>query len=163
MEWLADRAGDRAVFRYYRLLPEATSREEAFSRAFQIAFDDLYEQVELYRATSGDPMTTSNPVAPEHVRRALIAALALLAALLLAAAAWSPSRVAASSESDEADTIPTVLYPALEPGRLAGARGALVTDLFDAIPTLLQVSAWDADHGAYRHGSCDTAQTNCRR
>ena len=51
VEWLADRAGDRAVFRYYRLLPEATSREEAFSRAFQISFDNLYEQFEAYRET----------------------------------------------------------------------------------------------------------------
>ena len=51
VEWLADRADDPAIFDYYRRLPEATSREAAFSRAFQISFESFYEQFEAYRAT----------------------------------------------------------------------------------------------------------------
>ena len=76
------------------------------------------------------------------LRQALLAALAALVAVgmgLSAARAETPS-----------ETIATVLYPGWN---LVGWLGheALVTDLFDAIPTLQQVSAWDAEDGAYRH------------
>ena len=49
VEWLADHAGDLAVFDYYRRLPEATSRDEAFEGAFGLTFEEFYEQFEAYR------------------------------------------------------------------------------------------------------------------
>ena len=51
VEWLADHAGDPAVFDYYRRLPEATSPDEAFEQAFGLTFEEFYEQFEAYRAT----------------------------------------------------------------------------------------------------------------
>ena len=55
VEWLAGRAGDRAIFEYYRLLPESESWEDAFEAAFGIAIDDFYEQFEAYRARVAPP------------------------------------------------------------------------------------------------------------
>ena len=91
-------------------------------------------------------MTTSSPLTPAHFRRALLAALALGIGV-------APGHAVAASGpagTSEGETITTVLYPGWN---LVGWLGheALVTDLFDAIPTLQQVSAWDADDGAYRH------------
>ena len=63
----------------------------------------------------------------------------------------TPARTtAASEEAPEAAAVTTVLYAGWN---LVGWVGheALVADLFDAIPTLQQVSAWDAEDGAYRH------------
>ena len=50
MEWLADHAGDPAVFEYYRVLPSSTSHEAAFEQAFGLTLEDFYEQFEAYRA-----------------------------------------------------------------------------------------------------------------
>lgn len=51
VEWLANHAGDPAVFEYYRVLPSSTSREAAFESAFGLTIEDFYEQFEAYRAT----------------------------------------------------------------------------------------------------------------
>ena len=51
VEWLADRAGDPAVFDYYRRLPGATSRDDAFEGAFGLTIEEFYQQFEAYRAT----------------------------------------------------------------------------------------------------------------
>ncbi|MXW23863.1 MAG: hypothetical protein F4X80_11110 [Chloroflexi bacterium] len=51
VEWLANHAGDPAIFDYYRRLPEATSRDEAFEGAFGLTIEEFYEQFEAYRAT----------------------------------------------------------------------------------------------------------------
>ena len=86
-------------------------------------------------------------VAVSHLRRILLVALTLL----VLASGMTPARTtAASEEAPEARTVATVLYPGWN---LVGWLGseALVTDLFDAIPTLQQVSDWDAEDGAYRH------------
>ena len=55
VEWLANHAGDPAIFDYYRRLPEATSRDEAFEGAFGLTLEKFYEQFEAYRATLGAP------------------------------------------------------------------------------------------------------------
>ena len=82
-----------------------------------------------------------------HFRYPLLAAFAVL---LLGAAAASPPDVAASSEPDAADTITTALYPGWN---LVGwlGPGTPTSELFDAIPALRQVSAWDAEAQAYQH------------
>ena len=49
-EWLAERAGEPALFEYYRLLPTSDSWEAAFEGAFGITIDDFYEKFEAYRA-----------------------------------------------------------------------------------------------------------------
>ena len=49
-EWLAQRAGELALFEYYRLLPSSDSWEEAFEGAFGITIDDFYAAFEAYRA-----------------------------------------------------------------------------------------------------------------
>ena len=55
VEWLADRAGDAAIFEYYRLLPDSETWEEAFETAFGIAVDDFSEAFEAYRARVAPP------------------------------------------------------------------------------------------------------------
>ena len=55
VEWLATRAGDAAIFEYFRLLPDAESWEEAFETAFGITVDDFYEEFEAYRARVAPP------------------------------------------------------------------------------------------------------------
>ena len=107
-------------------------------------------------------MTTSNLLTPAHLRRALLAALALLA---LGVGVTPGHAVAASGApgTSGADTITTVLYPGwnmvgwVEPS-------TPTSELFDAIPALRQVSAWDAEVQAYQHAVLDdAATTTCRR
>ena len=50
VEWLAEYAGDPAVFEYYRVLPSSPSREAAFEHAFGLTLEDFYERFEAYRA-----------------------------------------------------------------------------------------------------------------
>ena len=54
-DWLADRAGDPAIFEYYRLLPDSRTWEDAFEAAFGIAIDDFYEAFEVYWARVAPP------------------------------------------------------------------------------------------------------------
>ena len=49
-DWLAQRAGEPALFEYYRLLPSSDSWQEAFKGAFGIAIDDFYAAFAEYRA-----------------------------------------------------------------------------------------------------------------
>ena len=51
VEWLANHAGEPAVFEYYRVLPSSTSAEAAFESAFGLTLENFYEQFEAYRAT----------------------------------------------------------------------------------------------------------------
>ena len=94
-------------------------------------------------------MTMSSPLAPAHLRRTLVAALALL----VLGIGVAPAHAVASSdpaEASEADTITTVLYPGWNMVGWVGPS-APTSELFDAIPALRQVSAWDAGAQAYRH------------
>ena len=51
-EWLADHAGDPALFDFFQRLPETNYRwEEAFEGAFGLTIEEFYEQFEAYRAT----------------------------------------------------------------------------------------------------------------
>ena len=49
-DWLAEQAGEPALFEYYRLLPTSDSWEEAFEGAFGITIDEFYTAFEDYRA-----------------------------------------------------------------------------------------------------------------
>lgn len=58
VDWLLKRAGELALFEYFRLLPTANSRllhpqgwEGAFKEAFGLTIEDFYEQFEAYRET----------------------------------------------------------------------------------------------------------------
>ncbi len=55
VDWLVERAGERALFDYYRRLADSPSWEDAFEAAFGIAVDDFYEQFEAYRARVAPP------------------------------------------------------------------------------------------------------------
>ena len=55
VDWLVERAGERALFDYYRRLADSPSWEDAFEAAFGIAVDDFYEQFEAYRAEVAPP------------------------------------------------------------------------------------------------------------
>ncbi|MXW08045.1 MAG: hypothetical protein F4X80_04470 [Chloroflexi bacterium] len=55
IDWLVERAGERAIFDYYRRLPDSESWEAAFEAAFSIAIDDFYEEFEAYRARVAPP------------------------------------------------------------------------------------------------------------
>ena len=50
VQWLVERAGERAILDYYRQLPRSGSWEQAFERAFGIAVDDFYAAFEAHRA-----------------------------------------------------------------------------------------------------------------
>ena len=56
VEWLAARAGDPAIFDYYRLLRSADTWEEAFAAAFGITVEDFYAEFEAYRAEVAPPL-----------------------------------------------------------------------------------------------------------
>ena len=49
-DWLVQRAGERSIFEYYRLLPSSASWQEAFEGAFGITIDEFYTAFEDYRA-----------------------------------------------------------------------------------------------------------------
>ena len=49
-DWLAQHAGEPALFEYYRQLPSSDSWEAAFEGAFGITIDDFYAAFEAYRA-----------------------------------------------------------------------------------------------------------------
>jgi hypothetical protein len=55
VEWLVSRAGDTALFEYYRQLPESETWEEAFEGAFGLTVDKFYEAFEAYRAEVAPP------------------------------------------------------------------------------------------------------------
>ncbi len=94
-------------------------------------------------------MTASSPLPPAHLRRALLAALALL----VLGVGVAPAHAVASSDpagTSEADTITAVLYPGWNMVGWVGPSTS-TSELFDAIPALRQVSAWDAEEQAYQH------------
>ena len=83
-----------------------------------------------------------------NLRPALFVALAAL----LLAAGLTPVRANASEDSDEApeaETITTVLHPGWNMVGWVGPDTP-VSELFDAIPALQRVSAWDAGAGSYQ-------------
>ena len=53
-DWLAQRAGEPALFEYYRLLPSSDSWQDAFEGAFGITIDDFYDEFAKYRAAGFD-------------------------------------------------------------------------------------------------------------
>ena len=62
MDWLLERAGEQALFEYFRLLPEegrvhtvAGGWQAAFEQAFGLTFEEFYEQFEAYRETLEAP------------------------------------------------------------------------------------------------------------
>ncbi|MDE2640572.1 MAG: hypothetical protein OXI03_08330, partial [Chloroflexota bacterium] len=54
VEWLAQRAGEPALFQYYRLLPSSDSWQDAFQGAFGITIDEFYDEFAKYRAAGFD-------------------------------------------------------------------------------------------------------------
>ena len=82
------------------------------------------------------------------IRYALSASLAGL--VVAAAVAGVPARASAQTVgASEADTITTVLHPGWNMVGWLGSD-APATDLFDAIPALRRVSAWDGEEQLYR-------------
>ena len=76
-------------------------------------------------------------------------------ALLLLGAALTPgdgSRPMAPGESSPPDTITTELHPGWNMAAWLGPD-ASVSELFDAIPALRRVSAWDPEHEGYERAS----------
>ena len=55
VSWLAEYAGEPAVFEYYRVLPSSLSREAAFEQAFGLTLDDFHDRFEAYRAKLATP------------------------------------------------------------------------------------------------------------
>ena len=49
-DWLAQRAGEPAIFEYYRLRQATDDWQEAFEAAFGITIDDFYTAFAEYRA-----------------------------------------------------------------------------------------------------------------
>ena len=63
-DWLVARAGEPAIFEYYRLLGSADSWQDAFKGAFGITIDDFYQEFAAYRATA----TPSQPASTRGAR-----------------------------------------------------------------------------------------------
>ena len=55
VELLAQRAGEDALFEYYRVLPSAASWRDAFRTAFGMSADDFYRAFERYRRETAPP------------------------------------------------------------------------------------------------------------
>ena len=53
VEWLANHAGDPAIFEYYRHEPDSLRRGEGFEGVFGLTLMDFYEQFEAYREALG--------------------------------------------------------------------------------------------------------------
>ena len=88
----------------------------------------------------------------QHLRACNIRRLLLAGLVTLVAAGVEVPPAAASGTDDE--TITTTLYPGWN---LVGWLGPTTptSELFDAIPALSQVSAWDAESQAYQHALRD--------
>ena len=54
-DWLAQHAGEPALFEYYRLLPSSDTWQDAFEGAFGITIDDFYDAFAAYRAAGFEP------------------------------------------------------------------------------------------------------------
>ena len=54
-EWLAQRAGEPALFDYFRQLPSSDGWEAAFEAAFGMSVEDFHEEFEAYRAEVAPP------------------------------------------------------------------------------------------------------------
>ena len=66
-DWLVGRAGESAIFEYYRLLESTDSWEEAFEAAFGITINDFYREFEEYRAAVAPPGAPGDPDGPTLV------------------------------------------------------------------------------------------------
>ena len=55
LELLAERAGEAALFEYYRRLPDSESWEAAFETAFGLTVDEFHKAFEAYRAEVAPP------------------------------------------------------------------------------------------------------------
>ena len=55
-ERLVERAGDAALFEYFRLLPSSENWQEAFQAAFSVTVADFYEAFETHRANVASPL-----------------------------------------------------------------------------------------------------------
>jgi hypothetical protein len=55
-EWLAERAGEPALFDYLRQLPTSDGWEAAFEAAFGMSVEDFHEAFEAYRAEVAPPL-----------------------------------------------------------------------------------------------------------
>ena len=51
VDWLLRRAGESALFEYFRLLPPLDTADAAFESAFGLTLEEFYEQFEAYRET----------------------------------------------------------------------------------------------------------------
>ena len=60
-DWLVARAGEPAIFEYYRLLESTGSWQESFRSAFGITVDDFYQEFAEYRAAIAPPDAPEEP------------------------------------------------------------------------------------------------------
>ena len=88
-DWLVARAGEPAIFEYYRLLASNDSWQAAFEGAFGITIDDFYEEFAAYRAVAAPARPLDERDAPELV-------------LLGEIPAWQEARVRAHFEATQA-------------------------------------------------------------
>ncbi|MDE0473729.1 MAG: hypothetical protein OXI50_04170 [Gammaproteobacteria bacterium] len=66
-DWLVARAGEPAIFEYYRLLESTGSWQQAFQSAFGITIDDFYREFAAHRAAIAPPEAPEEPDGPRLV------------------------------------------------------------------------------------------------
>ena len=71
-DWLAQRAGEPALFEYYRLLPTVDTWEEAFEGAFGIGVEEFYEEFEEYRVAPAAVAQADDPNEPDGPKLVLL-------------------------------------------------------------------------------------------
>ena len=91
-DWLVARAGEPAIFEYYRLLGSTDSWQAAFESAFGITIDDFYEEFAEYRAAIGAVASPDAPEEPDAPDLVLLGELS----------AWEEARVLAHFEATQA-------------------------------------------------------------
>ena len=72
VDWLVARAGEPAIFEYYRLLGSADSWQDAFKGAFGITIDDFYEEFAQHRAAIGAVASPDAPDEPDGPKLVLL-------------------------------------------------------------------------------------------
>ncbi len=123
-DWLVARAGEPAIFEYYRLLGSNDSWQAAFERAFGVTIDGFYEEFAAYRAVAAPAQPPEERDAPELV-------------LLSEIPAWDAARVRAYFEATQAffgdrlggEPVDYTVYVVA-----SGPEAAAHQDIIDVIP-----------------------------
>ena len=140
-DWLAQRAGEPALFEYYRLLGSTDSWQQAFAAAFGIGVEEFYEEFAEYRVAPG---AVAQPDAPDEPARPQLV-------LLGEFDSWSAVAVPARFEAVQAffgdrlggEPVDYTVYVAATPRAAAAHRDVIGDRIGTGCWSLLREGDWD--------------------